>query len=69
MWPAYQEAHAHLIKTTRKMDNQYPLIYLEAPDPTAKDKTTELKIYDWKNEEKYKTFTETLEVDGKKTLF
>ena len=52
MWPAYQEAHAHLIKTTRKMDNQYPLIYLEAPDPTAKDKTTELKIYDWKNEEK-----------------
>jgi hypothetical protein len=36
LWsPSYQTAHQHLIKTTRSKDNEYPLIFLEAPDPTG----------------------------------
>ena len=35
LWPAYKTAHEHLIKTARSESNEYPLIYLEAPDPTG----------------------------------
>lgn len=53
MWPAYQTAHKHLIETTRSKDNEYPLIYFEAPDPTSKEKTSKLKIDTWKGTANY----------------
>ena len=53
LWPAYQTAHKHLIDTTRSENNEYPLIYFEAPDPTSKEKTTKLKIDTWKGTANY----------------
>lgn len=53
MWPAYQTAHKHLIDTTRSENNEYPLIYFEAPDPTSTEKTSKLKIDTWKDTANY----------------
>lgn len=46
--PAYKVAHERLITSTRSNSTEYPLIFLEAPDPTG-NYTTKLKTYDWKD--------------------
>ena len=36
LWEDYKKGYEHIIKTTRGPQNEYPMIYFQAPDPSGK---------------------------------